>query len=185
MLNTPPTHSIDAAAGVTSVLVPKCDPSWDVDRVDREIKEHYPDDSVQHPVFQYRRGNTRYDLGAKSTVGGETVTVRDYLDDKATELRLRRLKTEDIARVTDWILAAGERVTTQAYEYCCRMGVIDAKNLGFDWLQKSGEAIDETMLQLYDCSGDGATGQGIWLIREIGDAVWSLSQPLTSAEKKA
>jgi hypothetical protein len=211
MLHAPPQHSIEAAAGLTSVYILPGDPAWDQDRITREIEEHYTekvcgeckaavdrcacgaergqgDKTIsrheQHPVARYLNGETRYDLDAEFRVGNERVTVRSYLVGKATEFRLRRLSTIRVAEITG-LLSQSRTNTELAMDYACRWGVAAVENLDIPWKVRNGELSDETMSALYDCGTSENGGGGISMIVDIGLAVWRISQPLTYAEKKA
>ena len=188
MLYSPPKHTIEAAAGVTSVYVVRSDPAWNRDRVAREVAEFFGGDESLHPVSRYHRGESRFDLDAEYVVGSETVTARTYLKGRATEFRLRRLSTLDRSRVMEWLqIRPGEapRNIPIAMNYCTRLGAVEVENLDIPWLASDGELSEITMSALYDCSTDNQRGAGQDLITEIGVAVWQLSKPLDYSEKKA
>jgi len=184
MLHTPPKHTIEAAAGLTSVYILPGDNAWDQDRITREIAENFDGKAEAHPVAQYLNGNTRYDLDADALVAGERVTIRTYLIGRATEFRIRRLSTIDIARVNGWMHERADNINL-AMDYACRRGIVSIENLDIDWIVRDGELSDVTMQQLYDCGTSDEGGGGIPLITDIGLAIFRVSQPLTYGEKKA
>lgn len=166
----PPQHRIDA----TPTLVSIQDPAWDWDRVERETEDQLDGDGQSHPVREYHRGSTRYDLDAPSKLAGATVTAKDYLGDDYTGFRLRRLTVDEHATARDLVSAVG---INKATEFACRWGLVDAK--GYDMTRRGdGSLSDPAMSQVRDAGG-------LDLIVEIGAAVMRISEGLTAAEKKA
>lgn len=171
----PPAHRIDADA----VLVLPTDPAWDHDRITRELEDLGEDDP--HPVRDYLRGRTRYDLGAR--VGGASAS--DYLTGTPARFKLRRLSISQRAELEDKLFREAQ-VHGEAASYsslwlqACRWGLRDIEGLSGIYLTRSGDQVsEETLRDLFDHYGGLPAG-----ISQIGIAVWRLSEPLRDDEKK-
>ena len=166
----PPQHAVDSVPYLVSVY----DPAWDEDRIEREVTEFFAGNAKAHPVREYHRGETRFDLDAPANVGGATVSPKDYLGEGYTRIRLRRLMPDEYSTARDLLRAVGVH---KAFEFSCKWGVssIDGWELARNG---DGSLTDQQMLAIHDATeGD--------LITEIGAAVMAISRSLSSAEKKA
>lgn len=98
----PPQHSARAPIEFLDLD----DPAWDGDAWIEELK-HHPK-GYEHPMAQYRSGDTRYDMSAPGPVytpDGEVVQKcpRDYLKPDADPpiVTLARLKPAEVAKCRD------------------------------------------------------------------------------------
>lgn len=192
-IKRPPEHRADA----TPLLIHESDDAWDHDRIERERKaianEHKkaerPGKPPTHPWDAYIKGHTRFDLDARATLGGTTVSMREYLREGATPtvFHLRRVSgrrwTQAVTRVQSSILTAS--ANADEMWGLARVGLVKVTD-GFDdgpgarWPLEGGESgtplTEEDLQKLFDA------GQG--LLIDIGNAVLSASGPITEAEGK-
>lgn len=163
------------------VFVHDRDDAWDSERIKREQAEMRArdEDPTKHPVARYLVGRTRYHLDAAETLNGETVTVREYLDESKgpTYWHLRRLdlmEWYEVAPQWERSVRAGERPLA-CYRRCCELGLVRVEN-GPKLELPGGRPSRADMERLF------ALGQMI--PADVGAAVYWASQPLTDAEGK-
>ena len=178
MLFRPPQHDITAKA----VFIVEADDAWDKARIEneREVRDPEGKEKETHPVDRYAAGETRYDLDAEMSYGGEMVTARSYITGRATRFVLRRLSRAHYREIRGDIL--GGRAA-RAYLNACRYGLDDVSVVGvhdgerFELERAPGSPLTEKDLDaLHDLDPN--------LIDEIGMAVWLFSRKLDPREKK-
>lgn len=174
MLKRPPQHAADA----TPFFISESDDAWDFDRIAAETKAMPKGE--QHPVARYHAGETRYDLDATFTMGGQTVTVRDYLKGSPTVFELRRVRGVENRKTA---VAFGDGPAFQERMWSMtKLGVCEVRD-GFDgasWDLQGGQRgmplTDQDVQAIYDCDA--------MLVLSLGMAVFHVSQPLSEAEGK-
>lgn len=192
-IKRPPEHRADAPP----LLIHADDDAWDHERIERErkalAKEHKeakrPGSPPLHPWDAYIKGHTRFDLDARATIGGTTVSMREYLREgvKPTVFHLRRVSgrrwTQSVTRVQSSVLTAA--ANADEMWGLARVGLAKVTD-GFEdgpdarWPLEGGEGgqplTEDDLQTLFDA------GQG--LVIDIGSAILTASGPITEAEGK-
>lgn len=132
-----------------------------------------------HPVFAYRRGETRFDIDAKMKWRGHDVTVREYLDlDKATIYTLARLPPAKRTEAHAIARTKSEAANQRASMICLRWGILDIENGVTVERSADGSVSDATIQDIIDAGGYHS-------FDELAAAIYVYNGPLTDAEKKA
>lgn len=167
----PPQHRIDA----TPTLILGDDPAWDMDRLEAELTTQGP-----HPWRAYIHGETRFDLHAEIHGG----TAADYLrsGEQPTTWTLRRLGVANVARVQDMLTrevrSDAPNAMSAIWLECLRHGIAAVDGPGAVEIdERHGRLTEATLDRIFDAHGMDA-------ISQLGAAIWTLSQPLSDAEKK-
>lgn len=180
-IKRPPQHRIDAPI----IYIHDSDTAWDNDRVTAEQKQLREKDldPRMHPVARYQGGFTRYDLGAETSLLGQSVTVADYLDEskQPTKWTLRRLTVGEWYEIhPGWRRAhqSGERPYA-AFIRSAIVGITKVEN-GPQLELTHGRLTDNDLAKLHEL------GQSIDvdLIYDLGQAVYQASMPLTEVERR-
>ena len=154
------------------------DPAWDADRIERESAEN----EEEHPLAAYWRGDTRYDLHARTPYAGEEVSAGDYITGEPDRYHLRRLSVDQIAEVGDLLAREwtreGEHASLQTvWVKCARFGLSGIDSRAVQYEARGGRVTEGCMRSLFDHGS-------MPLIVAIGQAAWNLSKPITEAEGK-
>lgn len=146
---------------------------FDTERVNTEIDGLEPHHASEHPVIQYRQGETHFDLDAPGCVygdeGPEQRTAREYLNDDPRVFTARRLSLAELAVCLDW----GDHVSaTRAFAQAVKqIG-------GFPYEVKAKKALSEAQLaRVTDEIGADA-------VFRVGKMVIAASRAPTRAEGK-
>ena len=183
MITQPPEHAADA----TPLYIAAFDDALDNDRIARERKELAKGED--HCTDRYYAGDTRYDVDAPWTIGGQAVTMRGYIRDGATPtvFKLRRV-TGLLRQQTMAVINAGQNggppgdLVAAIFELA-KHGVAEVTEgfAGTPWDLDGGQdglPLTEGDLQtLYEAHSA--------LPESLGWAVFHASKPLSQVEKKA
>lgn len=173
----PPQHRIDAPI----VWIHRDDSAWDADRIEADLEKMRAEnlDPADHPVLRYHGGWTRYDIDARATLFGETVSARDYLDESKAPTRwhLRRLTSAewyDVAPLWERAARTGERPIA-AYYKCATIGVRKVE---------AGPALELTGGVMTPRDREAVHAIGTSFMFELGSAVYAASMELREDERR-
>lgn len=182
MIRRPPQHAVDAAP----TFIAPTDDAWDDERIKRERAAMKAEgDKARHPVAVYYSGESRYDLDAPVTIGGQVATPREYLREGCTPtvFHLRRDANVALRRAQALAVITDPRAREAAIWDLVRHGVAKVTE-GFDdhapWDLEGGgirPLTDADMQQLHNLGGG--------LLSDIGYAVFHANAPLSDIEGKA
>jgi hypothetical protein len=180
-LRRPPQHAADAAP----IFIAPTDDAWDIERIKRERAALKNDNAeVRDAVALYYSGETRYDLDAPVTIGGQIVTPRHYLREGSTPtvFHLRRDAPTALKRAQALAVFGDLRAREAAWWDLARSGIAkitDGFTDGAPWKLEGGGPFpltDADLMALHDA------GRG--LVQDVGLAVFYANAPLSDTEGK-
>ncbi len=167
---TPPQYAVDARGS----YVPAEATAWDNDRIESETAEmtERGEDTADHPVHRYYAGKTRFDLDALDTIGGMQCRVREYLNQDEPEIWcFRRLRADEWPVVQQYVASELHYKAAQTAFRWCFTGVAGCPVALEAPLDSKG------LQAVYDLDPE--------IVRNVGAAALSYSNPLRYEEKKA